>query len=284
MIRREWLLGVGLISGGIGVGLAPMAPAPALAQSAQNAPTIGTVAAVKPDAYGAAPGAAEQTLTIGTNLVQDQTIRTSTDGTANVIFADRSTLTVGKGSVVVLDKFVYDPATGTGGLAIDLTQGALRFVGGKLSKDGNVQVKTPTATMTVRGGIGLFFQPPPGSGEDGYAVFLYGKELKNEDTGESIYRPGFAFKFPANGGPPQLVKLTDQELANILKHFNTETGVGGRFPDQDLALLENNPELINELRKQIEEQSIPNNPAIESLRQFMATVASPDVACVYPAC
>jgi hypothetical protein len=284
MIRREWLLGVGLISGGIGVGLAPMAPAPALAQSAQNAPTIGTVAAVKPDAFGAAPGAAEQTLTIGTNLVQDQKIRTSTDGTANVIFADRSTLTVGKGSEVVLDKFVYDPATGTGGLAIDLTQGALRFVGGKLSKDGNVQVKTPTATMTVRGGIGLFFQPPPGSGEDGYAVFLYGKELKNETTGESIFRPGFAFKFPADGGPPQLVKLTDQELANILKHFNTETGVGGRFPDQDLALLENNPELINELRKQIEEQSIPNNPAIESLRQFMATVASPDVACVYPAC
>jgi hypothetical protein len=279
MIRREWLLGVGLISGGIGMGLTATAPA-----FAQNAPTIGTVAAVKPDAFGAAPGAAEQTLTIGTDLVANQKIRTNADGTANVIFADRSTLTVGKGSEVVLDKFVYDPATGTGGLAIDLTQGALRFVGGKLSKDGNVQVKTPTATMTVRGGIGLFFQPPPGSGQDGYAVFLYGKELKNETTGESIFRPGFAFKFPADGGPPQLVKLTDQELANILKHFNTETGVGGRFPDQDLALLENNPELINELRKQIEEQSIPNNPAIESLRQFMATVATPDVACVYPAC
>jgi hypothetical protein len=189
MIRREWLLGVGLISGGIGVGLTPVAPAPALAQSAQNAPTIGTVAAVKPDAFGAAPGAAEQTLTIGADLVQNQKVRTNADGTANVIFADRSTLTVGKGSEVVLDKFVYDPATGTGGLAIDLTQGALRFVGGKLSKDGNVQVKTPTATMTVRGGIGLFFQPPPGSGQDGYAVFLYGKELKNETTGEASSAP-----------------------------------------------------------------------------------------------
>jgi len=279
MIRREWLLGVGLISGGIGFGLAPMAPA-----FAQNAPTIGTVAAVKPDAFGAAPGAAEQTLTIGTNLIENQKIRTSADGTANVIFADRSTLTVGKGSEVVLDKFVYDPATGTGGLAIDLTQGALRFVGGKLSKDGNVQVKTPTATMTVRGGIGLFFQPPPGSGQDGYAVFLYGKELKNETTGESIFRPGFAFKFPADGGPPQLIKLTDQELANILKNFNTESGFAGRFPDQNLALLENNPELIHELRARIAEESQTNNPALESLRHFMATVASPDVVCAYPGC
>ncbi len=276
MIRREWLLGVGLISGGIGAAFGTAGDA-----LAQNAPTIGTVAAVKPDAFGAAPGAAEQTLTIGTDLVANQTIRTSTDGTANVIFADRSTLTVGKGSQVTLDKFVYDPATGDGGLAINLAQGALRFVGGKLSKDGNVTVKTPTATMTVRGGIGLFFQPPAGSGLAAYAVFLYGQELKNEDTGESIYRPGFAFKFPADGGPPLLVKLTDQELADILKNFNTQTGVGGRFPDQDLALLENNPDLIHELRAQIEDQSLQNNPALESLRQFMATVAVQDAVGPY---
>lgn len=270
MIRREWLLGVGLISGGIGAGL--MASAPALAQ---NASPIGTVAAVKPDAFGAAPGAAEQTLVIGAGLVENEKIRTAADGTANVIFADRSTLTVGKGSEVVLDKFVYDPATGSGSLAIDLTQGALRFVGGKLSKGGNVEVKTPTATMTVRGGIALFYFPPGGG--DGYAVFLYGQELKNVTSGESIFRPGFAFKFPADGGPPQLVKITDQELANILKNFNTESGFAGRFPDQDLALLEDNPDLIRDLRKQIEEQTQTNNPALESLRQFMATNAIPDV-------
>jgi hypothetical protein len=273
MIRREWLLGVGLISGGLGAGFG--LPGDALAQSAT---AIDTVAAVKPDAFGAAPGVAEQTLVIGAGLVENEKIRTTADGTANVIFADRSTLTVGKGSEVVLDKFVYDPATGEGGLALDLAQGALRFVGGKLSKGGNVEVKTPTATMTVRGGIALFYFPPGGG--DGYAVFLYGQELKNLTTGESIFRPGFAFKFPADGGPPQLVRITDQELANILKNFNTESGFAGKFPDQDLALLENNPELINDLRKQIEDASNANNPALESLRQFMATTV-PDVTDPY---
>lgn len=265
MIRRELLLGVGLLSGGLG---AALTPGTAQAQDV----SVGTVAAVKPDAFGAAPGAAEQTLVIGAGLVQDEKIRTSADGTANVIFADRSTLTVGKGSEVVLDKFVYDPATGSGGLAIDLAQGALRFVGGKLSKGGNVEVKTPTATMTVRGGIALFYFPPPGGG-DGYAVFLYGQELHNATTGESIFRPGFAFKFPADGGPPQLVRITDAELANILKNFNTGTGFAGRFPDQDLTLLEDHPELINDLRKQTEEQSQSNNPALQSLQQFFATDA-----------
>jgi hypothetical protein len=275
MIRREWLLGVGLISGGLGAGLA-IGTTQALAQSATD---IGTVAAVKPDAFGAGPGAAEQTLVIGAGLVQNEKIRTTADGTANVIFADRSTLTVGKGSEVVLDKFVYDPGTGEGGLALNLAQGALRFVGGKLSKGGNVEVKTPTATMTVRGGIALFYFPAGGG--DGYAVFLYGQELKNVTTGESIFRPGFAFKFPADGGPPQLVKITDQELANILKNFNTETGLAGNFPDQDIALLEDNPDLIRDLRRQIEDQTQTNNPALESLRQFMATNSIPDVVGPY---
>jgi hypothetical protein len=41
--------------------------------------------------------------------------------------------------------------------------------------------------------------------------------------------------------------------------------------------LENNPELIHELRGQIDELSQKNNPALESLRQFMATVATPDI-------
>lgn len=269
MIRREWLLGVGLISGGVGIGLTPLGTHHGVAQ-AQDVP-IGTVAAVKPDAFGAAPGAPEQTLVIGAGLVENEKIRTTAEGTANVIFADRSTLTVGRGSEVTLDKFVYDPANGTGGIALNLTQGALRFVGGKLSKSGDVEVKTETATMTVRGGIALFYFPPGGG--DGYAVLLYGQELKNVGTGESIFRPGFAFKFPADGGPPQLIRITDAELAAILRNFNTESGFAGSFPDQDLALLEDQPDLINDLRKQIEEQSQSNNPTLDSLRQFMATVA-----------
>jgi len=265
MIRREWLLGVGLISGGIGAGLAPQDV------QAQDVP-IGTVAAVKPDAFGAAPNAAEQTLAIGAGLVENEKIRTTADGTANVIFADRSTLTVGKNSEVLLDKFVYDPNAKSGGLALSLTQGALRFVGGQLSKTGDVRVKTPTSTMTIRGGIGMFLVRPDGSA---IALFLYGEEMRDETSGQSIFRPGFAFKFPPGGGAPELVKLTDAELAEILKNFNSQSGVAGSLPDQDIALLETTPDplgLINELRDQIDQQSQRNNPAIDSLRTFLGTV------------
>jgi len=257
MIKRDWLLGVGLLSGSLGVALGVgSAVEPALAQSSGG--EIGAVAAVKPDAFGQAPSAAEQTLTVGAGLVENEKIRTNPDGTTNVIFADRSTLTVGKGSEVTLDKFVYDPNTHAGGLAINLATGTLRFVGGQLSKTGAVQVKTPTATMTVRGGIGLFYFPPGGPG---YAVFLYGKELKNLDTGDSIYRPGFAFMFPAGGGAAQIIQVTDALLQEIELNFNYTAGLGGAIPDEKITAFANdidNPEvqqLITDLRGQIDDLS-----------------------------
>ena len=275
MIKREWLLGVGLISAGIGAGLSPMGANPALAQSATE---IGTVAAVKPDAFGSAPSAAEQTLNIGAGLVENEKIRTTADGTANVIFADRSSLTVGKGSEVVLDKFVYDPGAKSGGIALTLTQGALRFVGGQLSKTGDVQVKTPTATMTVRGGIAIFYTPPGGGVS--YGIFLYGKELKDLKSGQSIFQPGYAFKINPDGST-EIFKITDAFLAEILKNFNSETGLGGELPDQDLALLEDNPQLIDDLRKQIEDESQRDDTVLDSLRQFLSTTTIPDTTGPY---
>jgi hypothetical protein len=271
MIKREWLLGVGLLSGGIGLGIGPgLGVHPALAQSGS---TIGAVAAVKPDAFGTQPSAAEQTLTIGSGLVENERIRTNADGTANVIFADRSTLTVGKGSEVVLDKFVYDPESKSGGIVLNLTQGALRFVGGQLAKSGDVKVKTPTATMTVRGAIALFFFPPGGGG---YAVLVYGNSLTDDATGQSVLRAGFALHFLPDG-KTEVVKMDDQLLSQIVASFNTQTGVGVKFPDTDLALLEGNlgnpdlQNLIDDLRNQIDELSQRDNTVLDSLRQFMVT-------------
>jgi hypothetical protein len=209
---------------------------------------------------------------IGAGVVENEKIRTNADGTANLIFADRSTLTVGKGSEVTLDKFVYDPGTQAGSMVLNLGQGALRFIGGQLSKDGNVTVKTPTATMTVRGGIALFFTAPDGSTT---ALLLYGVALTDLNSGQQIYRPGFMFKFPAGGGAPTIEKITDQELADLLKQFNTQTGLGGQLPDQDVALIEEQlrdgriQEMITALRNQVDNNSQSNNPALDALRQSL---------------
>jgi hypothetical protein len=71
-----------------------------------------------------------------------------------VLLLDGSTFTVGPGSSLVIDKFVYNPGTGKGALVANFSKGALRFVGGKLSKnDPGVKINTPAGALTVRGGI-----------------------------------------------------------------------------------------------------------------------------------
>lgn len=225
MIKRDWLVGIGLLSGGLGAALGGQAA------WSQAAP-IGAVAAVNPQAEGQQPGAASQTLMIGASLVQDETIKTDSAGLVDVMFADQSSLTVGANSEVVLDKFVYDPASQTGELAINIAQGAMRFIGGRISKTNAVEIHGPTATMSIRGGIGLFYFPP---GRDGYAVFVYGRELKILDKNgveHLITRPGFAMQFPADGSPPiGPIRLTAQQLDEIKKALESQSGNQGGGPD-----------------------------------------------------
>ena len=53
---------------------------------------------------------------------------------------------------MVLDELVYDPATGTGSMAVDMVEGAFSFVSGEIAKTGPdaMQVTTPVATIGIR--------------------------------------------------------------------------------------------------------------------------------------
>jgi hypothetical protein len=107
---------------------------------------------VKPAATSQPPGGETSTLRIGKSVVYDERINTSGSGVVQVLLVDGSTVTVGPGSSLVIDKFVYNPSTGRGELVATFSKGALRFVGGKLSKTApGVKVKTPAGALTVRG-------------------------------------------------------------------------------------------------------------------------------------
>jgi hypothetical protein len=65
-------------------------------------------------------------------------------------------MTIGPNSDLTIDRFVYDPNTGTGQLAMTATKGVMRYVGGRLSKHENaVTIRTNVALIGVRGGIVL---------------------------------------------------------------------------------------------------------------------------------
>jgi hypothetical protein len=107
---------------------------------------IGTAQSVKPEASGSIAG----TLSAGSGVHASETVHTGSSGQADLRFLDNSNLTVGPGSSVRLDKFVYDPNKGSGSVAIEASRGAFRFVTASQNK-GEVKVKTPSGTLGIRG-------------------------------------------------------------------------------------------------------------------------------------
>jgi hypothetical protein len=193
--------------------LAATASPPALAAS-----RVGVAAAVTPDATSAPPGEATRTLRIGSAVVYNERIDTSGTGVVQVLLVDGSTFTVGPNSDLVIDKFIYDAARGKGELVASFSKGALRFIGGKLSKPvGGIQVKTPAGELTIRGGI---FQGVVKGPNQALFSFVFGDELSLKrhgqltiltDTGNSIHVQGTGAPFIQ----PTLASETVFTLASV---------------------------------------------------------------------
>ena len=116
---------------------------------------IGTVAAINPAMAGTPPGSERRTLALGLGVIQNERVETQGEGSGQLLFVDQSTLTVAPNSDIVLDKFVYDPDQQAGEMAVTMTKGVLRLIGGRITKNNPATIKTPTATIGVRGGMAL---------------------------------------------------------------------------------------------------------------------------------
>lgn len=125
---------------------------PAMPVGAQPA-VIGSVAAANEEILGTPPAAQPRPLRLGAEIVSDERVETGPLGAGQFLFLDRTTLTVWPDSDVVLDRFVYDPSAGAGEMALGMTRGLMRFIGGAVSKSNDVIVRTPHAVVAVRGGI-----------------------------------------------------------------------------------------------------------------------------------
>ena len=97
-------------------------------------------------------GNALQVLRVGDSVFQDQVVETETESSTQLLFQDETALTVGPGSRVVLDTYVYDPRRKTGNIVLNATRGAFRFVSGS-AQSASYKIRTPAASIGVRGTI-----------------------------------------------------------------------------------------------------------------------------------
>lgn len=198
-----------------------------------SAQTVGNVGAFNAAATGAPPGVGARALSLGGDVVQNERLQTDAQGTAQIVFLDKSALNVGRNSSIVVDRFVYDPGRGAGAMTTSLTRGALRYVGGQVSHTTGAVIETPSASIGVRGGIVTAIY----EGGQLRVISGYGTTtIANAAGSQVLRRPGFEVVVPSAGSPPSLPQPLDPAaLASIEKRFLSAHGQkgGARIPPTD---------------------------------------------------
>ncbi|MEM9062861.1 MAG: FecR family protein [Pseudomonadota bacterium] len=187
---------------------------------------IGSVSAVNSDMDGTPPEQSRRPLALGTQVVRNERIQTSAAGSGQLIFLDQTALSVAPQTDLILDTYIYDPAATTGEIALTLTKGALRFIGGRITKTRDAVVRTPTATIGVRGGLVIIEV-----GDDGTTSVVHIAGERTIVTGKrggkvTLSRANASAEVSPDGDAKFTGLRESSSLAPILKAFEG-TGTGG---------------------------------------------------------
>lgn len=198
---------------------------------------VGVTSAVNPQAVGHPPSAQERTLFVGVDMQAEERVRTTDKGQVQLLFLDGSALSIGPNSDLSIDKFVYDPEKKVGELGFSAARGVFRLVGGKISKNSEVEFKTPTATIGIRGGIALVRIHDDGRVS---STFLFGDRMRVTSGGAttSTTRPS-TIEAPPSGPPsaPRPVAQGDLRTAlPLLEGSAAPVGGGSDEPGEDQRL------------------------------------------------
>ena len=145
---------------------------------------IGGAETVINSVQGNIPTGKQAAVVQGDSVFLNETLSTGADGKANLVLNDNSNVTVGPGSTIKLDDFVYSGAKQPGTVSFSITKGTLRFTTGDASKRAYT-IWTPTAAIGARG-TSLRIEATPSEtkviNEDGMAIVcLREKNIPVED-------------------------------------------------------------------------------------------------------
>lgn len=195
-----------------------------LSTTALSAVKIGVVGAADRHVTAISAKGEQRTITLGDDIFQNDTIKTDNEGKVQLVFKDRSTITINKNSEITIDKYVYN-GSDNDEMGIKSVKGAFRFIGGALSKKKPVNIKTPVATIGIRGGIA---DTNIGEGGKTDAVFIYGDQMTISNLyGETETTTQYGSGFTLQRGNSLPVSLPSVLVDRQLNNFMHKTGRGG---------------------------------------------------------
>ena len=89
----------------------------------------------------------------GSKIFFGDTIISSSESNAQILFLDQTVLTLGEETEITIDEFIYDPNSNDGSFVSTVKSGTVKFITGQISKKNpdNLEVKVPAGTLGARG-------------------------------------------------------------------------------------------------------------------------------------
>ena len=188
-----------------------------------EAQQVGTAAAVNPASTARDLSGGMRTIVLGQSIAHREHIQTTAAGSVQLLFLDKTSMTIGPNSDVSIDEYVYDPQTNSGKLAATLAKGAMRFVGGQISHSGEATIKTASAVVGIRGGVSILTNA---------GVYLgYGSASVTSNDQSVTLQPG-EYSTTSSGAPPTPPGPPPPNfIATFVKLFQSSGGqTGGTSP------------------------------------------------------
>ena len=191
---------------------------------------VGVTSGADGQPLGKPPNENERILRIGIDVQANELVTTGVNDRAHLVFLDGSSLTVGPDARLTIDRFVFDPSTQKGDLAINATKGVFRLVGGKISKTNAIAITTPSSTIGIRGGITIFSVTQNQTTAD----FVFGNSMTVTGGGQTqtATRVGSQVITNAGGVPGAPTLLKPGSLSAALSNLEGAKSNSNNGPDQ----------------------------------------------------
>ena len=158
---------------------------------------------------------------------RNERITTSKSGLGEFLFRDGTKLAVGWGSVVKIDKYVFDDSNSVKKLTIRAAKGTFRWISGN-SKSTAYSILTPAGTIGVRGTKFDFYVAPDGTvglvmlsgsaqfcGAGGCIALTAAVRLPDRETRSKTHRQPRQPQDPPNVGQHESITVPDRQPSII---------------------------------------------------------------------
>ena len=168
-------------------------------------------------------------LKAGDKIYLNETIYAGIDSGTQILLLDQSTFTIGSDSEVVMDTFIYDPATNDGKIVANVKKGSLKIISGLISKKNpdSLTVNVPEGTLGSRG---TEFQTIVsnqktdtlliGPGKNNTLGLRPGAVLVGNNLGQTLLSNPYSVASMVKGNAPGKAKqITKRQLKNFKKRM-----------------------------------------------------------------